>query len=350
MSGVLVLAEQYPGRDAYLLNGITNTKILLPRVTDETLTMFRVSPNRRWLAYFAVNSNLTNSRLIVVDSSGKQVFTKTISKFKWWGIVGWINDEYLLIEKYQSLPNISLATPLPTIMVNPFTGSEKEIPANYPNIIYLYPKVEWKDFGFSATGYDPTLSLVAYARNDGYVTLWSIRENREIVSIRGSTSFGNGPVWAHDASKFILDGQIERVSDVDTWKEELYSISRTGEITQLTYLTDRFSEVSISGYEWSPDNSKIAFWLSVQPENYPDLPDQSPWVDRLAILDTTSRKIVLYCIAGESMISSPVWSSNGKQVLVNLKDGNSYSAALVDIEHEISAWIERVVIPVGWMK
>lgn len=345
VSGIFVIAEQPPSRDAYLLDAKTGSVTLLPRLAEESPTMFSVSPNRRWLAYFGENTNLANSRLIVIDSSGKQILTKAVSKSEWWGIDSWLNNDEILIDKYQSLPNISLATPLPVLVLNPFTGFEENLAGNYPNMVYLYPRVEWEVFGFSAAGYDPTLMLVAYARDDNKVVLWDIQANQEITTIRGAASFGNGPVWAPDGSRFIIDTQIR---DEIIWSEELYSISSTGEQTRLTHLTDYFTEVFIRGYRWSPDGRMVAFWLATKPDVIPGLPSKNSLIPRLAVLDTETRQITSYCLEG-AMVSAPVWSLNGTQLLINVRDGNSFSPVLVDIEHKISAWIARNSIPVGWM-
>jgi WD40 repeat protein len=348
-SGIIVLVEQSPRRDAYLLNIKTGSTILLPRLANESTAMFSVSPNRQWLAYYAEGTQLDNSRLIVVDSSGGQVITKTVSKFEWWGIDGWLNNQEILIDKYQSLPNISLATPLPALVFNPFTGFENDLAGNYPNMVYLYPKFEWKDFGFSAAGYDPTLNLVAYARKDGYVILWDIQASREISKLRGSASFGNGPSWLPDGSQFIIDSPAEGTSPEETWNEEIYSVSRSGKISRLTYLTNEFLDVSISGYEWSPDGNMIAFWLATKPDIVTDPPSQNSLIDRLTVLDTKTQLVTSYCLGGESIISTPVWSPDGNQILINVRDGNSFSSVFVDIEHKIAAWVARNAIPVGWM-
>ncbi len=347
-SGIIVLVEELPRRDAYLLNIKTGSTILLPRLAKESTTMFSVSPDRQWLVYYAEGTHLDNSRLIVVDSSGGQVITKAASKFEWWGIDGWLNNQEILIDKYQSLPHISLATPLPALAFNPFTGVENDLAGNYPNMVYLYPKFEWKDFGFSATGYDPTLNLVAYARNDGYVILWDIQASREIAKLRGSASFGNGPSWLPDGSQFIIDSQPGSIPP-EISNEELYSVSRSGKISRLTYLTNKFLEVFISGYEWSPDGNMIAFWLATKPDIVTDPAGQNSLIDRLTVLDTKTQLVTSYCLGGESIISTPVWSPDGNQILINVRDGNSYSSVFVDIEHKIAAWVARNTIPVGWM-
>lgn len=350
-SGNLVLAEQDLNHTAYILQA-NESKIFLPRNANEILNFFAVSPNRQRIAYYAENATNENaSQLIVLDANGKRLLSKPVLKREWWAIDSWMDNEHLLIDKYQSLPDISLATPLPVIIFNPFTNEEYELTPYYPDMVNLYPTFNWQEYGFSAAGYDPTLSLVAYARNDGKVVLWDIQAKHEINAIQGAATFGNGPVWLSDGSRFIIDsipGATTSPAE-DFWREELYMISRAGKISRMTYLTDQFAGVSISGYQWSPEGGHIAFWLSVKPDNFPGLPKGLSYVDRLAIMNVTNRQITLYCIPGMSNISPIIWSPNGKQLLTNTMNGSTYDTVLVDIEEGYAAKIAENTIPVGWM-
>lgn len=351
ISGNLVLAEQDLSHRAYILQTNGN-KVFLPRNDDEILSSWAVSPNHQWVAYYAENAtNEDASRLIILGANGDQLLSKPVSKREWWAIDSWADNEYLLIDKYQSLPDISLATPLPVIVFNPFTGDEDELTPSYPDMVNLYPTFDWQEYGFSAAGYDPTLTLVAYARNDGKVVLWDIQANHEITTIQGAASFGNGPVWLSNGSRFIIDSipGVTTSPAEDFWKEELYTVSRAGETIRMTYLTNQFTGVSISGYQWSPDGSHVAFWLTVKPDYFPGLPSGLPTVDRLAILDMANQQVTLYCIPGTSDISRIVWSPSGKQLLVNHMRGASYDTVLVDIEEGFAAKVAENAIPLGWM-
>jgi len=351
ISGNIVLAEQDLYHSAYILQANGN-KVFLPRNDGEVLSSWAVSPNNQWIAYYAENTtNEDDSRLIILDAHGKQLLSKPVSKREWWAIDSWADNEHLLIDKYQSLPDISLATPLPVIVFNPFTGDEYELTPSYPDMVNLYPTFDWQEYGFSAAGYDPALTLVAYARNDGKVVLWDIQANHEINTMQGAAGFGNGPVWLSNGSQFIIDsipGATTSPAE-DFWKEELYTMSRDGKIFRMTYLTNQFTGVSISGYQWSPDGSHVAFWLSVKPDNFPGLPSGLPTVDRLAILDITNQQVTLYCIPGSSDISRIVWSPSGKQLLVNHMSGATYDTVLVNIEEGYATRVAENAIPLGWI-
>jgi WD40 repeat protein len=351
ISGNIILAEQDLYHSAYILH-MNGSKTFLPRNADEMLNFFAVSPNSQWIAYYAENiTNEDASRLIVLDANGDQVLSKPTSKREWWAIDSWIDNKRLLIDKYQSTPDISLATPLPVIVFNPFTGEEHELIPSYPDMVELYPSFDWQEYGFSAAGYDPTLSLVAYARKDGKIVLWDIQSKHVINTIQSAANFGDGPVWFSDGSRFIIDsipGDPFAPAE-DFWREELYTVDRDGIVSRITYLTNQFAGVSISGYQWSPDGNHVALWLTVKPDNFPDLPSGLPTVGRLAVVDMTNQKITLYCVPGSSNISPIVWSPDGKQMLVNNMSGTTYETVLVDMEEGYATKIAENTIPLGWM-
>jgi len=230
-----------------------------------------------------------------------------------------------MLERYQTYPGRStLDTPLPVTIFNPFTGESRDLDGDFPNMLFFFePLDQWDVFGKSGTAYDPTLKLVAYAsesRDQQSVVLWDIKMNREIARIQAAIGFGSGPVWSSDGSQFIIDS-LAKIPEPRNWteeerlSEEIFSVSRTGEITRLTYLTDQFKEVSIGGYVWSPDGSHIAFNVFTKPNvEESDLIPGS----RLAILDTRTKQVTVYCIHSYPVASRLFWSPNGQQILVSM--------------------------------
>jgi len=351
INGSFLLSKLDSHHTTYIFH-LDGTKVFLPKTANETLDFIEVSPNRRWISYYAENLIDENaSRLVVTDLTGKQVFSKSISKRKWWGIDSWAGNEHLLIDKYQSMPDVSLATPLPIIVLNPFTGEEYELAPSYPDMVSLYPTFDWQEYGFSGAGYAPNLTLVAYARTDGKVVLWNVQKKHEITNIQSAATFGDGPVWNPDGSRFIIDSIPESTgsSSEDFWKEELYIVGSDGKTSRATSLTDEFDGATISGYQWSPDGQHVAFWLAVEPNTHTSLSAELSYINQLATLDLVTKKVTLYCIRGNSKVSPIVWSPDGTQLLINTLSGNTYDTVLVDIVKGFAAKIAKNTIPEGWV-
>jgi hypothetical protein len=351
LRGSPVLFNEDLSGSAYVIHS-DGTKAPLPKNANEKLTFFAVSPSHQWLAYYAENTaDETHSRLIVTDASGRAASAKVISKRDWWALDSWAGNDQLLLDKYQSVPGISLATPLPVVAFNPFKGLQDELLGKYPDMVNLYPKIEWQEYGFSAAGYDPTLSLVVYARQDGKIVLWDVKAARAITQLQSAASFGDGPVWLPDGSRFAIDsipGSPTSAAE-DFWKEELFIVERVGTVSRATFLTEQFSRVNISGYQWSPDGSHIAMWIRLQPDTFPDLPKGLSYIERLALLDPKTGAITLFCIPGGSSVAPIVWSPDSTQLLIDrLKDG-VYDTVLVDIQNGWAAVLGENAVPEGWL-
>jgi Tol biopolymer transport system component len=270
-----------------------------------------------------------------------------------------------MLERYQALPESNtLDTPLPVTLFNPFTVESRDLNGDFPNMLFFFePLARWDVFGKSGTAYDPTLNLVAYASESHdrqSIVLWDIKMNREIARIQAAIGFGSGPVWSPDGSQFILDS-LAKIPDSGDWteeerlSEEIFSVSRTGEISRLTYLTDQFQEVSIEGYTWSPDGRYIAFDVLTKPHIALSDPLSGT---RLAILDTRTKEINLYCIHSYLGTGRLFWSPNGSSILMGMKNveksevssGTSvYDTVLVDLTLNAIIKIADETLPLGWM-
>jgi len=166
LRGKVILRPINWNEPPYFLDLQTGSKNSLPYSEVYSAEEFSASPNHKWLAYFA-GPSLVDSRLVVVDSDGNVIFEKPNDRLqKWYVIDTWLNDQHLMMEKNETLPGISLAIPLPVVILDPFTGEETNLDNNFPEMVSLYPQVRWDDYGYSASAYDPTLTKVAYASVD----------------------------------------------------------------------------------------------------------------------------------------------------------------------------------------
>jgi Tol biopolymer transport system component len=135
-------------------------------------------------------------------------------------------------------------------------------------------------------------------------------------------------------------------------QQALVSISFEGRITRLTNLTALYSEIQIGNLSWSPDGRYIAFLLYAKPGSYPNLyPElEIPEAFRLAVYDSITQQVTEYCIPGYSN-SSPVWSPDSKQVIINfIYSKLPNQVIMVDIEKNWAAKIAENVFSVGWLQ
>ena len=109
-------------------------------------------------------------------------------------------------------------------------------------------------------------------------------------------------------------------------------------LKRLTYLSEQFERVSIKEYSWSPDGTKIAFWLNT---NFP-LSDDEEVPYELAIVDVASGNVTNLCITEPSVtvkelgenagyLVEPVWSQNSNDLLVQV---NSVERSMPDFYTE----------------
>ncbi len=358
IKGNLVLRESdssFHYLDSRYILRSDGSKFYLPLNKDENISSNAISPNHRWIAYFVKPSlgATAPDRVVVVNVDGEQVFSKALEYHQWWQIDSWADNEHLLIDKVQSLPDIPLATPLPVVVLNPFTGEEIELPPSYPDMVYLYPKFYWREYGYSGAGYSPDLNLVTYARQDGMVVLWNVFEKKEIITIQGAAAFGDGPAWFSDGSKFVIDsvvGPTESAAE-NVWREELYVVEANGKITRMTNLMNPLGSVSMGGYKWSPDGRYIAFSLAT--EFGSDFKSPGNFYQSWALLDTTTKQVTVYCIPGSYDASPIVWSPDGTQLLVNMDQNDEpvhlYDTVWIDIQKKLAAKIAENTVPEGWL-
>ena len=115
-------------------------------------------------------------------------------------------------------------------------------------------------------------------------------------------------------------------------KRDLFSITRNGQVEQITNLEGN-ALVWPSSHNWSPDGLKIALFSS-SPGNYEEA--------RLAVFDTVSVELTEYCVTvasqvyGFSQPPTPIWSPDGKQILViDRYDDLRSQVFLIDMERSL---------------
>ncbi|MCI0526210.1 MAG: hypothetical protein L0Y56_01970 [Nitrospira sp.] len=352
LNGVLVLDGDVYYSPSYLLEVSSGHEIQVSP-NDEPVGSFAVSPGGEWLAYLKHNASQPSTPYVVLtQSDGKPRYT-LISDKPVNGIIGWLDSQRLLLVNYHLDP---LGPLDPLIVLDLFTGQQQELLPDYPDIDQSYPPIE----SWGPTVYDPTLSLVVYPRASGGhfpMVLWNRESEQDIVSL-DNVVFGSVPQWSPDGQYFATVISKSKPDEPKPSDQEIFTVSRDGEVTQLTNLSSHYSKVLIGPFSWSPDGRFIAFWLSVEPEAFPDLyPDVPVLIDpvrRLAVVDTVTQEITNYCVPGSLTGLPPSWSPDSQGLLLE----NSYDRSsspknhvyVINLVQGLAFQIAENLSPVGWMK
>lgn len=375
VDGQFVLQPLNSDKNPYLLNFTTEEKTYLPYIEGYYPEQFTVSPNYQHIAFFTKRRDDTtdNFLLIVTDLKGNIVYQEAMSKRqKWFQIDTWTNNQTLMLERsqYLTFPDGStvLKTPLPAALLNPFTKESRDLNPSLPNLLPFFdPLNRWAIYGKSGTAYDPTITVVAYGGMDRdgreSIVLWDLNEERELASLQAPSMTTPGPIWSPDGSQFVTVSWTKPPAlppSIPTGKEwlsqELFSVSRAGKIDRLTYFTDQFEEVTIGGYVWSPDGSRVAFIVSTKP----DVDPSNPMSNRLAILNIRTKRITMFCIGMADWnfgLFRLFWSPTGQQILAGVKNAEkskttnsiAFDTVLMDLAQDVIIKITDDTLPAGWM-
>ncbi len=69
------------------------------------------------------------------------------------------------------------------------------------------------------------------------------------------------PLWSPDGSQVSIAVKYEEGNRQEKNIEEWFSVSREGQVEQLTHFGNYFERAEIGEANWSPDGKEIAFWL-----------------------------------------------------------------------------------------
>jgi hypothetical protein len=328
-------------RTGYKINMNTGERVELAK-SEERLSDMAVSLNGEWLAYRIYSASNKNANLVISNAtSGQQLSIPWENEWYW--IASWLDENRLLIGVGANA----------YMVFNPFTNERLLLNSELPSIFSA------QGFnGLVGWGYSRDLDRVVYLQGDPsfleplHYVLWDIDQHRSLASFAVAIEPTAFPSWLPDGSKFVLAASIKE-DILQTWPAyELYSLSRDGQIAQLTSLTDYYPWVYIDNYSWSPNGRYIAFWFSNWSNEKPGWELQAERY--LAVVDTETMVVTNYCIPGKLASSgrtpAPVWSPNGKQLVVESPNTDGHSqVVLVDLERYIAVKIGEDMTPRGWM-
>ena len=292
-------------------------------------------------------------KLRIVNSFGEEIASFP-SSGHWVEIVDWPAEDRLLIGNMPFNEAGGWWPPASTIDFDTSTGEFINIELDYPNVFdFRTPFIDFGRYGYTLAAYDPTLTRVVYPSTsipgEGMV-LWDISASTELARFYQEYPWG-GPVWCDDGAYFIVslplytiegDGKKHTNYEDDLpyfGGNELFQVSRDGEIKRLTYLTTEICAMQ-RAYSWSPDGRTIAFKLALDEE-------ESAWT--LALLDLKTGEITNYTVdTGIAGSFDVFWTFDGKKVItsVGIEEANRYNLLLVDLEsNKAKSFItDRVIV------
>ena len=366
IKGALALDSFIEGESSYLLNLSTGQNITIGNTLASDMT---VSPDRTLLAYWDIGRDA----VIIVDSGGNEQI-EIPDPDERYSPMQWISEDQLVLSyRIREWDDPFMLESL--IILNPFTGEQREFLPELPNINDILNAISWSNYFGSRMVPNSSVSYFVYpAREDGYMALilWDIQAQEEIIRIfqfyldTGITA--GTPQWSSEGSQFISSAQLRYVIDPSDKSfrpikfveenlrnayinvnddlpylggSELLRVDTTGSITRLSFLTTEYIPIE-SDWSWSPDECWVAFWLQFRAEDnkYSD--------PQLAILNVQTGEVIDTCLRGEG---EPVWSPDSKQLAIHLYQEDEYNTdvILVDFEKGIAATIVRGASVGGWL-
>lgn len=353
LSGIENIGNNLVRYTAYKINMATNEKLEFSQPGENILEL-SITPDGKWMAYEKYDVNNEKGYLIVTDPSGEKQLNIPWES-EWIYISSWLDNNRLLIGTYVTTNNES-----PEVnqsqnfqVFNPFTKERRILQPKLTDIF------EAQGFsGITGRGYNQELDRVVYLKGDKafldplHYILWDMNQKRSLADFEVVIQPTAFPSWSPDGSKFALAASIKK-DILQSWPAyELYSVSQDGQVIQLTNLTNYYPWVYIDDYSWSPDGKYIAFWFSWWAEENPGWELQAERY--LAVTNIEDGTVTNYCIPGQpeqnGRMSVPVWSPNGKQLVIKSisSDGGS-AVVLFDLKKQLAVKIDENLKPEGWM-
>jgi WD40 repeat protein len=365
LSGSLFVVAIDENNKTYLWNLSSGQK----RQVDTGTTHIVLSPDRARLA--AINRRI--EALVIFDAGGTNLL-----EIPDWGdeydIIQWLKDSQLVIK---TPLGDSSYEPDAILIFDIGTKERQEIVPDIPLITTFFQDISWGGYSLSPMVPNPQLTHLVYSaseEDDNLLIIWDLQNELEVGRIynHGSANTGvytSAPAWSRDGTSFITSAMLRYTFDPKNDDEpihplgsaaeatdnsfinvddaaaylsgfELIRVNQSGQAQRLSYLTTTFN-ASQEDWVWSPDETRIAFWLTIED-------DQFPLRDTLAVLDVASGEVTQYCISG---YRTPIWSPDGRQIAINQNIDSRDTFKIVDLEAGVAYAIagEGAMKVEGWM-
>jgi len=302
----------------------------------ERIADYAISPDQKTLAY---KTHISSSRfdLTITDAFNghKQII---FSRQADYALYYWLNNEELLLGKNNQW-----------VVFNPYTKQERGYSLeDFPEYDTYNQYNVW-------VGFDPQEMLAIYKNGNNNTSLLKIVDKQLLAEI--PDTYQRPPIasWTLDGSEAAIVGTTQVGQYWSEAGDNIFGVGRDGQVTQLTHLAEQYGiGFNIRSLRWSPNSRFIAFWMS-----YPSMSAEiGPWV--LAVLDTSTKKVTNYCISTDPYalsknhsfrqgVPTPIWSPDGKQIIVEHRTSDSSYIVLLDIAQNVAFQIAQDSVPLGWM-
>jgi hypothetical protein len=328
VTGIIPLGDYQTGGTIFL-DLETGDTAKIPALQDLMLN-YAISPDGKKLAY---KTHITSSSysLILTDALNhfdQVIFTRQAD----FAIYYWLNNEELLLGKNSQW-----------VVYNPYARDEKGYSiSDFPDYDTFNPYNIW-------VGFDPQAVLAIYKNSNGNTSLFDIENKQTVAEVVDSVQRPPVAEWTLDGNQAVVVGATQVGQYRSDAGDNIFSVTRNGQVTQLTYLTEYFGVgLNIHSLSWSPNSHYIAFWMRI--------PGASAW--RLVVLDTMTKKVTDYCILTDPYahgghilfeVLAPIWSPDSHQIIIEHRIGNSGYVVLLDINQNVAVQIAQNSVPLGWM-
>jgi hypothetical protein len=349
--GKFILTKLHGSGDYFMLDA-KNLNLIEFGQTNGALSNLTVSPNHQ-LIHYVDTANTPGKHIIATLAGEVKQFTDSD---KWWGGY-WLDNQHLIFGRNSEMRDSTIR------IYDPLTGEDERTILNIPNLYYLTTP-DGRNILIVSVSADLTRLVFFDTADGGRIIFWDIESNRMLASLphivsTDPASPGYPPAipffegWSPNEKQFITTSPL-RTSDAtgESIAEELFEFDYEGQISRLTNLSDTFSFVRISEPAWAPDGHSIAFWLEVSNDANASIDQIS---QQLVLLDTMTGEITDLCLQfGEprfsSTVSSPIWSPDGKYMIVETRmPAGTPRVNLVNIEENSVFALQDGFFPVGWV-
>lgn len=290
----------------------------------------RLSRDFRWITYFNTLTNAFNR--MRVDGTGRSLVVEYAADVEWWA-----DGTYLIW------------TPGHQAYLREENGTEREY-LDVAGVISVQPGGRWgllveqngEDFQRALINLE-TRDMVNSGISDGHVDLGIDR------------SYFNAQAWSPDG-RFLAYAAPDLNTEGEILGTELFTISpgdaqpvlRTDLIS--TYGRARVNGLSVGELSWSPDSTRIAYW--VFPMSGDD-PVEDADAGQIHVLDIRTGDNIAYC-GFETAEHSPnpprlVWSPDGTHLAFGGNvpaDDRGYLLMILNLETGQFTWLSEGIFPV----
>jgi hypothetical protein len=317
-SGTILFYIPPPDDLPYLKDIQTGIEYKLPAVSKNSERgNLQISPDEKMLAlmeWVYNDQHVRISTILWVVDARASILARISIKRADLGQLRWLDNERLIIdtEKYGTL-----------LLVNPFTGEQKVISNELPNLYPYFSTGRWWPVVYS-----PDLEWVAYysarTENGDYIEGPVVYDlvTKQVLWGAGN-GVGSNPAWSPDGREVAFTSGMG--------KNQPYLINRSGQAK--TVLSENLPHKAFE-LSWSPDGRYIAFWNA----------------NNLIVYDRQMDWVFNTCISGyESGVTTvPSWSPDSQQIIVH---GYSTHPILVNWQEKLAYKIKDMpnIAIIGWM-